>query len=338
MVATIKVRNIYAVKEVLESFGVDPAKALVAVGLNPDLFSNRENVILYADAARLTVECARLAKCDDFGFRVGTRSDASAMGLTGLVSLNALTVGEALQFIVAGLKTSDTGGIFAFEARNGAVHLSYVVIDASVENAEHMVDGAMAIACNVLRQFCGPGWKPDGVALPRRAPRDPKAFRQFFGAPVEFEAAAARLVCDASVLNRAVATRNRGHMDILAPLFDAAVSKAKGDLVSTVRAVITAQVGGGRLTRARVAHALGLSEHVLVSRLAAAGASFSDLAEGVKYELARQMLASGRELRAIAGDLGFADPSIFNRAFVKWSGQTPGRWRSERARAHTAAD
>ena len=120
MVATIKVRNFHAVKEVLENFGVVPADALKRVGLDPNLFANKENVVLYADAARLVEECARLTNCDDFGLRVGMRQDASAMGLTGLLSLSAAKVGEALQFVVAGLKTSDTGGVFAFEARNGA--------------------------------------------------------------------------------------------------------------------------------------------------------------------------------------------------------------------------
>ena len=76
-------------KEVLEAFGVDPADVLAGVELDPNLFSNRENVVLYADAARLVAECARLTNCDDFGLRVGMRSDASAMGLAGLVSLNA---------------------------------------------------------------------------------------------------------------------------------------------------------------------------------------------------------------------------------------------------------
>jgi AraC-like DNA-binding protein len=50
------------------------------------------------------------------------------------------------------------------------------------------------------------------------------------------------------------------------------------------------------------------------------------------------MLASGKDMRAIAGELGFADASVFHRAFVKWSGQTPGRWRSEHIRAPDAAD
>jgi hypothetical protein len=113
MVATIKVRNFHAVKDVLENFGVAPAYALKRAGLDPNLFSNKENVVLYADVARLVAECARLAHCDDFRLRVGMREDVSVLGLTGLLSLSAMKVGEALQFIVAGLKTSDTGGFRA---------------------------------------------------------------------------------------------------------------------------------------------------------------------------------------------------------------------------------
>jgi AraC-like DNA-binding protein len=336
MVATIKVRNFHAVKEVLENFGVVPADALKRVGLDPNLFANKENVVLYADAARLVAECARLTNCDDFGLRVGMRQDASAMGLTGLLSLSAMKVGEALQFIVAGLKTSDTGGVFAFEARNGSAILSYIVVDGAAPSPDHLVDGAMAVACNTMRQFCGADWRPDRVALTREPPRDPKAFRQFFGAPVDFGASAAHLACPAAILNRTVATHNPQHLEILVPLFDAAVSQMRGDLVSTVRAILKAQVSGGRLTRARVAQAMGLTEHVLVYRLNEASVTFSDLAEEVKYELARQMLAAGRELRAIAGELGFADASAFSRAFVKWSGETPGRWRADRARMSVA--
>ena len=174
------------------------------------------------------------------------------------------------------------------------------------------------------------------AARPRRP--DPGAAARSQTVPPVFwragglRAPAAHLACPAAILSRTVATHNPQQLEILVPLFDAAVSQTRGDLVSTVRAILKAQVRGGRLTRARVAQAMGLTEHVLVYRLNEAEVAFSDLAEEVKYELARQMLAAGKELRAIAGELGFADASAFSRAFVKWSGETPGRWRADRAR------
>jgi AraC-like DNA-binding protein len=330
MVGTLKVRNFFAVSEVLESLGHDPGAALKSVGLDPALFANRETVVLYADAARLLNHCARLTRCEDFGLQAGMRQGVHALGLAGLVSLNAMLVADALGYLAAGLRTSDTGGVFSYEMRGSVLAMSYVVVDPNVDDTTQILDGGMAVTCNAMRQLCGPQWNPDRVTLPRKTPRDPHRFRQFFGAPVEFGAATACLVCDSSVLGRKVVGHNPHHMDILAPLFDEALVRSSQDFVATVRAVLKAQANGGRLTRARAAQALGLSEHALVGRLAECGATFSELAEEVKYELARAMIAAGRELRAVAGELGFADASAFSRAFAKWSGQTPGRWRAGR--------
>ena len=337
MVATVMVRNFSAVAEVLEELGVAPTTVLNALNLSPDLFVSRENRILFEDLGRLVEQCVQVTHCDDFGLRVGMREDASAVGLAGLMSLNSATVAEALQVIAAGLRISDTGGLFSFEARNGALWLSYGLVVENIVAGDQIIDGAVAIICNLMRQLCGPDWKPDRVTLTRRPPREPSRFRQFFGAPVDYGASAGCLVCDASVLKRAVVTQNADHRDILAPFYHAAVSASGVDLVSTIRAVMRTQAHAGRLTRLRIAQVLGLSENMLVSRLAEANVTFSALADETKYELARKLLASGKDLRLIAGELGFADASAFNRAFVKWSGQTPGRWRADWSRRRETA-
>lgn len=338
MVATVKVRNFHATKAVLESFGVDPACVLKSVGLDGNLFSNRETVVLYADLVRFAAAAAHATQCEDFGLLTGMRQDATAVGLAGVMSVNAVRVGEALDILASGLRITDTGGVFSYESRKGSLYLSYVVSGSFGDGVYHVIDGAIAIICNILRQLSGAEWRPDRVALTGPAPRELGRCRQFFRAPVEFGAAEAVMVCDAGVLNRQIATHNQHHIEILAPLFDAAVGQAGGDFLSVVRSVLKAQVSGGRLTRTRAAQAMGLTEHVLVHRLAEAKANFSVLAEEVKYELARRELAAGKALRAVAGELGFADAAAFSRAFVKWSGETPGRWRAERGRRPASAD
>jgi hypothetical protein len=153
MVATIKVRNFHAAKDVLESFGVDPAGVLDAVGLDHNLFSNRDNVVLYADMLRFVAQCVHATRCEEFGLLVGMRQNVAAVGLAGVVSLNALRVGEALDILASGLRTTDTGGVFSYESRKCSLYLSYTVADFSGEGVEQIVDGAMAIVCNAMRQF-----------------------------------------------------------------------------------------------------------------------------------------------------------------------------------------
>ena len=76
---------------------------------------------------------------------------------------------------------------------------------------------------------------------------------------------------------------------------------------------------------------MGLSKHALTSRLKASGVTFAKLADETLLELAESLLIKGRPISEVSVALGFADKSAFTRAFKKWAGTTPARWRAERA-------
>jgi AraC-like DNA-binding protein len=69
-------------------------------------------------------------------------------------------------------------------------------------------------------------------------------------------------------------------------------------------------------------------------RLNSFGLGFRELADEGRFEIARQMLGdSAMEVAQIATMLDYADASAFTRAFRRWSGTTPARWRATRDRA-----
>jgi AraC-like DNA-binding protein len=75
---------------------------------------------------------------------------------------------------------------------------------------------------------------------------------------------------------------------------------------------------------------MGLSQHTLTSRLKASGVTFADLADETLFEPAESILLKDRPISEVSAALGFAGKSAFTRAFKKWVGTTPARWRSER--------
>jgi AraC-like DNA-binding protein len=79
-----------------------------------------------------------------------------------------------------------------------------------------------------------------------------------------------------------------------------------------------------------VARSLHLSTRTLQRKLAEAGASFSEVSDAVRSELAKVYL-SDRDVRIseVAFLLGFSEQSSFNRAFRRWTGQPPRRWREK---------
>jgi AraC-like DNA-binding protein len=105
-----------------------------------------------------------------------------------------------------------------------------------------------------------------------------------------------------------------------------------GDTVGRVREALDAELRGGDPTLESVARRLAMSPRTLQRRLSDRGVLFSRMLDEMRFRAAKTYLAPGD----IAGSevaylLGFAEPSSFNRAFKRWSGQTPTEFRRRRA-------
>lgn len=79
---------------------------------------------------------------------------------------------------------------------------------------------------------------------------------------------------------------------------------------------------------AQTAQALNVSASTLQRRLAAEGTSYQCLRDRLRRETAIFRLhTSAVSLLELAAELGFADPSAFQRAFKNWTGLPPGAFR-----------
>lgn len=77
-----------------------------------------------------------------------------------------------------------------------------------------------------------------------------------------------------------------------------------------------------------VALGLGLSERSLRRRLAADNTSYQQLLDETREALATELLATtDLSVEQIAGRLGYAESASFTRAFQRWRGVPPGRYR-----------
>ena len=71
-----------------------------------------------------------------------------------------------------------------------------------------------------------------------------------------------------------------------------------------------------------------LAKRTMHRRLVAEGTQFRKLDAECRYDIARQLLEhSALAMAEIAAALGYAETSVFTRAFRRWSGTTPTRWR-----------
>ncbi|MBB5017970.1 AraC-like DNA-binding protein [Chitinivorax tropicus] len=99
---------------------------------------------------------------------------------------------------------------------------------------------------------------------------------------------------------------------------------------SRTRYALMACLAQGVLDREAVAAAMGLTGKQLQHRLAQEQASFSAVLDMARRDLALEWVKQRTEpLAALADRLGFAEQSVFNRAFRRWTGLTPGAYRDQ---------
>jgi AraC-like DNA-binding protein len=156
-----------------------------------------------------------------------------------------------------------------------------------------------------------------------------------FGAPVRFAAADNRLMFPVRELASPSRLANPQVADQLTKLAAALAAQAtpvaslQDQVVQTARALL---VAGVRPHRAVVARRLGMSERSLQRGLEAEGTTFRAVHESVLRELVEALLSNpALKLDAVAHSVGFGDLAAFSKAFRRWTGCTPARYRAQLA-------
>ena len=212
--------------------------------------------------------------------------------------------------------------------------LSYEIHQPLVEATDQVGDGAVALLFNVLRALCGPDWKPAEVRFAHRKPRDLAPFRRFFHAPLRFDAEENALVFSADWLSRHLPDTDPQLRSLLQKQIDTLEARHGDDFPEQVRRVLRSALVTGQAKADQVAALFAMHARTLNRRLNAFGIGFQELLDEGRFEIARQMLGnSAMDVSQIAALLDYADASAFTRAFRRWSGTTPARWRTARGRS-----
>jgi len=324
---------------VLERFGVPGEPVLESANLRLADLDDPYRSASFADLDRLMGLCLRKTKCGHFGLLVGQYINLHSFGVAGRLARHAPSVGVALQELVAYFVLHDSGGSLRLAIHDGRVTLGYGIHVTDIRHADQIYDLAVAAIANVMRQLCGAGWQPEAVLLPRKRPADIRPYREHFAAPLRFDSIMAAVIFPERYLSQTIADADPLLHQVLADSASAAIAGAErilhGDVQRTIQLLLLSQ----QCSRQEVARRLGLHERTLGRRLQASGTTFQRLLDATREEMARQLLSDTRvPVSRIASALGYGDPTVFTRAFVRWTGRTPSRFRAELDEGSPAED
>ncbi|MBK1648768.1 AraC family transcriptional regulator [Rhabdochromatium marinum] len=336
----VRMAPLLGLPQLMAREGLNLNAVIHACGCTPELFSDPDNTIAFSSIGRLLAHVAANTSCAYPGLTLCRDAGLNVAGPVGRAMRHAPSVETALRTLILHLHLHDRGAIPYLCQDSHQALFGYTLVCADVTGTEHVYDGALAIAWNMIRELVGPDWRASEVRFFRAPPADITPFREHFRAPLRFAEQQAAVVFPADDLKRLCIDADEHRY-----------AKAKSDLeflgrtgdigfADEVRRVLLRLLVSGFYLghkgpdRAEVAALFAMHPRTLNRRLREEKVTFAMLFAQARYDLARQLLRDTRlTVSEIAYALGYAGSGPFSHAFRQWSGTPPGRWRDAQSSA-----
>ena len=312
----------------LDRAGLPTSQLLREVGLRREQLTKPDARIPFAAHVGLLEAAARALDEPCFGFRLGSAVKLTETGLVGYLALSSRDLREALRNLCRYLALQTEGAVGELREEAGEVRLLFAAVDPAGMASQQLADFAATRLVRHLDALTGHRARPIRVEL-RHEPACPTLARHL-GLPVAVHQPHNAVVLDAGSLSVPVVEADARLLAILQRYGDELLARRphQGDLVTSVERWILENLHTGELGTPELARGLGMSARTLRRRLTEHDLTLARLVEQLRQELAKRYLAEGTfPLGRITYLLGYGDPATFTRAFRRWTGTTPTRWR-----------
>ena len=301
-------------------------------GLPMGLFNQEKTLLTTEEFFALYRGIAEVSRDPAIGLKLGTENRIERYDPIKIAALSTRSLRNAIERLSRYKQLTCPEKIDLVERGNEcAVRFSWLL--AQQEEPAVLVDVCFAWIMTIAERGAGHRIRPKRVEFQR-----PEAFREVyekhFECPVKFKSARNILVFSKADIDVPFLTSNAELLAAIAPQLEAELKQqmAEKNLREQVKGILKGLLAGQRPEIQDVARELRMSARTLQRRLAEDGATFQQLTEEARRELARHyLLHSSLELNETAYLLGYEDANSFFRAFHKWEGTSPGQWKSNHA-------
>jgi AraC-like DNA-binding protein len=329
---TQRVGFLAVVPGILRDFGLVAAEILAAAGLPENALDNPEGMIPYSAMGTLVQISAERSGTPHFGLLVGQRIGVSSLGLIGDLMKNAPTIGVALRDLVKHQHRHARGAVIYLLTQGDHALFGYAIYQPAVDGSAQITDGAAAAAYNIVREMIPDEETSDlEVLISRARPANIGPYLRYFGTNPHFNVEQTGVLFPLQWLDRPLVGYNAKRRQMLETRVEAFSEAGEYDLVTQLRRTLRVGLLTGDISYDHLASELGIARRTLHRHLQTEGINFRSVLDEVRFEFAQQLLS---ETRLSISDIGlilrYSDPSIFTRAFIRWSGLTPSKWRTRR--------
>tara|TARA_Y100000815_G_scaffold6747_1_gene6265 strand:- start:2831 stop:3976 length:1146 start_codon:yes stop_codon:yes gene_type:complete len=325
----IKTSSLTGFIPLVQSLGGDPEALLRTFNIEPALLENSADVIPLSSQVALLEYSADVLHCEDFALQLAERQDLMILGPLAVIAQNADTVGEALRELSSFMHVYSPGIALQLDTSDALrPQLEIELRLPAVQRVRQSIELSLGVAHRGLQMLYGANFRASAVLMRTSSPLPQSRYQRLFGANSYFGQACNALVLKPEHLERSIDEHNRQLHDTMLDYIHCFSAAKPMDIHSQVLDLIKRLLPTRRCTLPVIAKRMALHERTLQRRLEARGLVFEHLVEGVRRELADLYLGEAdMPMTQIAGLLGYAEQSSFNRACRRWHGMAPSKRR-----------
>ena len=310
----------------MPAFGIEPDEALARAGLdNGDVATS--NRISLKRFARMAESVGERANHPAATWTIGLNYDLAQLGEIGTAITSAQTLGAALRRFADHFELLQDSTTLDFQVKDGTATVNYRILDPDIWPRHHDAMFSLGIVARIVRMAVPDAMdeielgfecarRDTGLAMPLS--------RLSFGGEVN------SLSLPVAMLDAAMPPS-----DARCNLKDLSTQIARKRRAEPARdrlaAMIFARMSQGEINQDELASEIGMSSRTMRRRLAEAQLTFQQLLDECRMRQAMLEFRTRPEcsIAQVALRLGYAEHSNFTRAFTRWVGVPPQRYRAD---------
>jgi AraC-like DNA-binding protein len=325
----LRAANLRGFSDFAQRRNADPQRILDRHGIDMRALSDPDSYVGAQALVDAFEYCSELFDDPLFGLHLAQEQDAEVFGCITALARSAADFRTAITALTEYLPIvhSPEAAPELLEGENGAELRWGVVHDLGINDQANLQ--AVVLQMKVLRQIGGPRFQPRYVELavsPR--PCDIAEIERALGCQLRTRSHINAIGFAASQLDHPVPSANRLLYRLLGGYLDRVKVANRVSFAQRVRDYVRGDLPKGNCSIERCAEKFGVSVRTLQARLAEEDTSFSQVIEDVRILLAKTYLQRpDSSLDEIAEWLGYGEQTSFGRAFKRWTGTTPQKFR-----------
>ena len=326
---TVSVSVLSQLLRYLAHLEVDVDEVFRGAGVDPDFLKNPDTRIPIEAYIAIEDEAVRISNDPYFGLHMGEFAEPGSWSILGYMMMNCRTLSEVAE--KSARYSNIIGNLIQTKAVLGWGTVKVVL--ATPKHApmlsRHCFESALSSTVRMGRNLTGKQIDPLEVGFSYPEPASIIGYERVFCSPVFFEQKQTYITYDIKVGKTPVLQPNAKLLEHFENYAQEYLADIEG-IDQTTRAVtkqILGRMDNEKLCLSSIAEDMSMSVRTLQNHLKNEGVVFRDLLEDTRERLAKKYLCENYTVEDITYLLGFSEPSVFRKAFKRWSGSTPREYR-----------